>query len=85
MSTTAGSWALVGARSGTSSAVAQKLIDAGLIILGKSNMTVSRIQEDEVLVTVLTQTGICGHESDHDDAGMVRLRRSNYLAVRGRN
>lgn len=39
MSTTAGSWALVGAKSNKNSAMVQKLIDAGLIILGKTNMT----------------------------------------------
>lgn len=42
MSTTAGSWTLVGAKSNKNSAVVQKLIDAGLIILGKTNMTVRR-------------------------------------------
>jgi amidase len=40
MGTTAGSWALVGAKATKNSAVAQKLIDAGLLILGKTNMTV---------------------------------------------
>ncbi|KAL2277821.1 hypothetical protein FJTKL_15113 [Diaporthe vaccinii] len=39
MSTTAGSWALVGAKSSKNSAMVQKLVDAGLIILGKTNMT----------------------------------------------
>ncbi|KAK0615178.1 amidase signature domain-containing protein [Bombardia bombarda] len=39
MGTTAGSWALAGAKSRTNSAIAQKLIDAGLLILGKTNMT----------------------------------------------
>lgn len=40
MSTTAGSWAFVGAKASKNSAIAQLLIDAGLIIIGKGNMTV---------------------------------------------
>lgn len=43
MSTTAGSWALVGAKGSKNSAVVQKLLDAGLIILGKTNMTVREL------------------------------------------
>ncbi|KAL7941016.1 amidase signature domain-containing protein [Trichoderma barbatum] len=39
MSTTAGSWAFVGAMATKNSAIVQLLIDAGLIILGKANMT----------------------------------------------
>ncbi|PWI69362.1 hypothetical protein PCL_01009 [Purpureocillium lilacinum] len=39
MSTTAGSLAFVGSEASKNSAIAQRLIDAGLIILGKSNMT----------------------------------------------
>ncbi|KAK3317045.1 amidase signature domain-containing protein [Apodospora peruviana] len=39
MGTTAGSWALAGAKARSNSAVAQKLVDAGMIILGKTNMT----------------------------------------------
>ncbi|PON20573.1 hypothetical protein TGAM01_v210531 [Trichoderma gamsii] len=39
MSTTLGSWAFVGAKGAKNSAIAQLLIDAGLIILGKGNMT----------------------------------------------
>ncbi|KAL7784150.1 amidase signature domain-containing protein [Trichoderma ceciliae] len=39
MSTTAGSWAFVGAKSNKNSTIAQLLIDAGMIILGKANMT----------------------------------------------
>ncbi|PTB63049.1 amidase [Trichoderma citrinoviride] len=39
MTTTAGSWAFVGAKASKNSAVAQLLIDAGLIIIGKGNMT----------------------------------------------
>ncbi len=40
MGTTAGAWALVGATTNADSAVAQRLLDQGLIILGKTNMTV---------------------------------------------
>ncbi|KAL9473477.1 hypothetical protein ACSS6W_007857 [Trichoderma asperelloides] len=39
MSTTLGSWAFDGAKAAKNSAIAQILIDAGLIILGKGNMT----------------------------------------------
>jgi hypothetical protein len=40
MTTTLGSWAFVGAKGAKNSAITQLLIDAGLIILGKGNMTV---------------------------------------------
>lgn len=43
MSTTAGSWALVGAKSSKNSALVQKLLNAGMIILGKTNMTVRKL------------------------------------------
>lgn len=43
MSTTAGSYAFVGAKASNNGAITQRLIDAGLIILGKANMTVSGI------------------------------------------
>ncbi|KAJ5165463.1 Amidase [Penicillium coprophilum] len=39
MSTTAGSHAFVGARASKNGAITQRLIDAGMIILGKANMT----------------------------------------------
>ncbi|KAK3901220.1 amidase signature domain-containing protein [Staphylotrichum tortipilum] len=39
MGTTAGSWALVGAAATANSALAQRLLNQGLIILGKTNMT----------------------------------------------
>ncbi|KAJ5789360.1 amidase signature enzyme [Penicillium psychrosexuale] len=39
MSTTAGSYAFVGAKASKNGAITQRLIDAGLIILGKANMT----------------------------------------------
>ncbi|KAK1243303.1 hypothetical protein MKX07_003931 [Trichoderma sp. CBMAI-0711] len=39
MTTTAGSWAFVGAKASKNSAIVQRLIDAGLIIIGKANMT----------------------------------------------
>ncbi|EHK18330.1 uncharacterized protein TRIVIDRAFT_68353 [Trichoderma virens Gv29-8] len=39
MSTTAGSWAFAGAKSTKNSVIAQMLINAGLIIIGKANMT----------------------------------------------
>ncbi|PYI06050.1 amidase signature enzyme [Aspergillus sclerotiicarbonarius CBS 121057] len=39
MSTTAGSYAFVGAKASKNGTITQRLIDAGLIILGKANMT----------------------------------------------
>ncbi|GAB1193452.1 hypothetical protein APSETT444_002668 [Aspergillus pseudonomiae] len=39
MSTTAGSYAFIGAKASKNGAITQRLIDAGLIILGKANMT----------------------------------------------
>jgi amidase len=41
MDTTAGAWAFVGAKATKNGTIVQNLIDAGLIILGKTNMTVS--------------------------------------------
>jgi amidase len=41
MDTTGGAYAFVGARPKKNGAIVQKLVDAGLIILGKANMTVS--------------------------------------------
>lgn len=43
MSTTVGSYAFIGAKASKNGAITQRLIDAGLIILGKANMTVSKI------------------------------------------
>lgn len=45
METTVGAWALVGAKTDTNSAIAQRLLDQGLIILGKTNMTVRVISD----------------------------------------
>ena len=42
MSTTAGSCAFIGSKALKNGAITQRLIDAGLIILGKANMTVSK-------------------------------------------
>lgn len=42
MPTTAGSWAFADAKAKQASAIVQNLIDSGLIILGKANMTVSK-------------------------------------------
>lgn len=67
--------------------MAQALIDAGLIILGKTNMTVSRgtVYAEENNVATLTRTGVCWNENDHDDARMVILRRANNLPLRRQN
>ena len=43
MSTTAGSRAFVEAKSSTNAAIVQHLLNAGMIILGKTNLTVSSI------------------------------------------
>lgn len=42
MSTTAGSYAFIGAKARENGTITQRLIDTGLIILGKANMTVGR-------------------------------------------
>lgn len=39
MGTTAGSWALVDARAKGNGAIVQRLVDAGMLVLGKTNMT----------------------------------------------
>lgn len=41
MSTTAGSRAFIGSVASKNGAIVQRLLDAGLIVLGKGNMTVS--------------------------------------------
>jgi amidase len=41
MGTTAGTWPLVGAKPKRNAAIVQKFVDAGLIIIGKANLTVS--------------------------------------------
>lgn len=46
MATTAGSWAFADAVAQGNSALAQKLLDSGLIILGKTNMTASNTGKD---------------------------------------
>lgn len=46
MGTTAGSWDFADAVAKGNSALAQKLLDAGLIILGKTNMTASTTDKD---------------------------------------
>ena len=45
MGTTAGSWAFADAVAQGNSALVQKLLDSGLIILGKTNMTASTTEE----------------------------------------
>lgn len=54
MDTTAGACAFVGAKAKDNGAIVQKLLDAGLIIIGKTNMTVSGrycITEAQLLTT----------------------------------
>lgn len=73
MSTTAGSHAFIGSLASKNGAITQRLLDAGLIVLGKGNMTVSLV----VLLNVIfpkidgTLTGVCRHENDHDDVRLV--------------
>lgn len=86
MSNTAGSWAFVGAKASKNSAIAQLLIDAGLIIIGKGNMTV---WIDSIFggVTLLIRMviGICWHENDKDDARMVQPWWPNIISIRGQD
>ena len=67
--------------------MAQMLIDAGMIILGKTNMTVScgTVCLVQSHVHKLTKTGIRWDENDHDDAGMVILRWADDIALCRRN
>jgi amidase len=43
LDTTVGSWAFVGAKPKKSAKLVEKLLQAGVIILGKANMTVSPV------------------------------------------
>lgn len=88
MDTTAGAWALVGAKTDTNSAIAQRLLDQGMIILGKTNMTVRVIsgpcyprslflplllrEEQEYQWLTERKTGIGRNEDNDDDSGLVR-------------
>ena len=86
MTTTAGSWAFVGAKASKNSAVAQLLIDAGLIIIGKGNMTVWTESAQQGFYSLTGgMTGVCRHENDNDDAGMVQPRGPNTLSICGEN
>lgn len=85
MSTTAGSWAFVGARSARNSAIAQTLLDAGLIILGKTNMTVSPRTHAADLLPKLIWLGVRRNEDDDDDAWVVRLWWADDFALRRRD
>lgn len=52
MSTTAGSRAFIGSVASKNGAITQRLVDAGLIVLGKGNMTVCFIPHDYRYVRV---------------------------------
>ena len=52
MSTTAGSRAFIGSVASKNGAITQLLVDAGLIVLGKGNMTVCFIPHDYRYVRV---------------------------------
>jgi hypothetical protein len=83
MSTTLGSWAFVGAKATKNSAIVQLLVDSGLIILGKGNMTVSiRIHRPLYLANQGKMAGIRRHENDNDDVGMVKSRWTDAVSVR---
>lgn len=81
MSTTAGSLAFIGSKASKNGSITQRLIDAGLIILGKANMTVSSVcfQDDPIVLTI--NLGVCWHENDHDDAWLVCPRRPDAVAL----
>lgn len=87
MSTTAGSRAFIGSVASKNGAITQRLVDAGLIVLGKGNMTVCFIPRYyryvRVFLGLIVLIGVCGHENDHDDAWLVCTRWSDALVVRG--
>lgn len=86
MSTTCGSLAFVGAKASRNSAIVQRLLDAGLIILAKANMTVSKILAAEVrLLLTLDYIGIRGYEDDLYDARLVCSWWPNAIAVRAKD
>lgn len=59
MDTTAGAWAFVGLEARNNGAIVQKLLDAGLIVLGKTNMTVSlRFRRLETLADDQTRNSV---------------------------
>jgi amidase len=49
MSNTGGSWAFVGAASGKNADLVEKMLDAGMILIGKGNLTVSCVHPSEEL------------------------------------
>lgn len=84
MGTTAGACAFAGAVAKGNSALAQKLLDAGLIIMGKTNMTASPAEKDpEKNAWIDRWAGVLRYEDDHPDARMVSLGRPDYVTIRG--
>ncbi|GMF69582.1 unnamed protein product [Aspergillus oryzae] len=62
MSTTAGSYSFLGAKVSKNGGITQWLIDAGLIILGKANMTVILEERDDKKEKVATGVEVVGGE-----------------------
>jgi amidase len=74
MSTTAGSWAFVGSKAKRNSAVAQRLVDAGMIIVGKGNMTVSESSNMDLTQTEGVYQELCGLKTTYIMPGMYSTR-----------
>jgi amidase len=82
MSTTVGSRAFIGSKASKNGAITQRIIDAGLIILGKGNMTVSKITFQSHYTRLTVTIGVCWHENDHHDAGLVCAWRPDAVTLR---
>jgi hypothetical protein len=86
MSTTCGSLAFVGAKALRNSAIVQRLLDAGLIILAKANMTVSKLKMLRFCMLLTPKcSGIRGYEDDLYDAWLVCSWWPNTVAVRAKD
>jgi hypothetical protein len=96
MSNTAGSWAFVGAVSAKNADLVEKMLGAGMILIGKGNLTVSLhprptrstdglgILRAEVMRNAGCYPLLMVQNSD-DDVWLVVLRRPNHLPVRRRH
>jgi amidase len=81
MSTTAGSRAFIGSKASKNGAITQRLINAGLIILGKGNMSVCNASRLGQIPTLIVALGVCWHENDYNDAWLVRSRRTAVVTL----
>ena len=91
MDTTAGAYALVGIEAKGNCPVVQRLLDAGMVILGKTNLTV-RITSlpPSLLITqregkkgelLKKRVGIRWNENPRHDARLVCSSRTDHLAI----